>query len=575
MEGGGLRAGTTHNLTHKPNSSTSETTMPRQRPTTWKCLCALLLTQAASALVQVTPSTAAPGANPKSDFESGFDSHRMDALVQRGELEATLMQTALGPPLMEPLMSASEVVAETVPSKAGFGGGAKAGFGGGAKKKSKKKKVKTIPSVPVTPPLSTLSVSVSTLHKDGVVRLNNVLSSSTSAKLRKEVLERRDNAYAAIDGGENWRLHFADVLLKSNRCDLLLPLKGSRVVQTALRELLLDDGTRNDHDGNGNANGKLGSMLQSTIGDDATLYELAVLISEPGSPRQPVHPDNPYQENVPLLTCFVALQHVTSKMGPTTFLPNTHTAAAHAEFDNVATRDAMLEKRPNTNSLLDAGDASLFDSRTLHCGGANDSLEGGTRALLYVSFRNPRATHVGNVGSIMSDIKPITLRELKLKLAKLSDDTTLDPFEEEEAEAISMYRLAAAKGDADAMFNLGICYRRGEGVEKDVLASYRWFQLAANQGGAVAQCQLGFCYYLGEGVEKDEAEAVRWFELAAAQGLAHAQHNLGFCYSSGVGVARDLGKAALLFELAAEQGHPGAKVAYDQVIEEQTTLLLE
>ena len=491
------------------------------------------------------------------------------------------MQNALGPPLMVPLLSTVELVAEAVPSRAmaGFGGGG-GGGGGGAKKKSKKKKVKPSPVNTPTPPptLSTLQVSARTLQQDGVVRLNNVLSSSTAAKLRKEVLERRDKAYAAIDGGENWRLHFADVLLKSNRCDLLLPLKGSRVVQTALRELLLDDSNNHDGNGNGNGNGKLGSVLQSTIGDDATLYELAVLISEPGSPRQPVHPDNPFQENIPLLTCFVALQHINSQMGPTTFLPNTHTAAAHAEFDNVATRDAMLEKRPNTNALLDAGDASLFDSRTLHCGGANDILEGGTRALLYVSFRNPRATlSIGNVGSIMSDIKPMTLRELKLKLAKLSDDMTLDPFEEEEAEAISMYRLAAAKGDADAMFNLGLCYRRGEGVEKDAFASYRWFQLAANQGGAVAQCQLGFCYYLGEGVEKDEAEAVRWFELAAAQGLAHAQHNLGFCYSSGIGVVRDLGKAASLFELAAEQGHPGAKVAYDEVIEEikQTTLLLE
>jgi hypothetical protein len=408
-----------------------------------------------------------------------------------------------------------------------------------------------------------LALSVRALQQDGVVRLNNVLSSSTAAKLRKDVLERRDKAYAAIDGGDDWRIHFADVLLKSNRCDLLLPLKGSRGVQTALRELLLDDSKIDP------GAGRLGSVLQSAIGDDATLYELAVLISEPGSPRQPVHPDNPHQENIPLLTCFVALQDISSQMGPTTFLPNTHTAAAHAEFDKVATRDAMLKNRPNTNALLQAGDASLFDSRTLHCGGANDIIEGGTRALLYVSFRNPRATlPIGNVGSIMPDIKPITLKELKMKLAKLSDDDlTADPFDcdEEEAEAISVFRLAAAKGDADAMFNLGLCYRKGDGVEKDALEAYRWFQLAAKQGGALAQCNFGFCYYLGEGVEKDEVEAVRWFQLSAAQGLAHAQHNLGFCYATGVGVGLDIAKAAALFEQAAEQGHPGSKDFYDEV----------
>jgi hypothetical protein len=486
----------------------------------------------------------------------------MEALVKRGELEAALMQAALGPPLMAPVpLPKSSVRAVPSVSRAGFGVG-----GPSAKKSSKKasqKKKKTKLAVPVQQsqdPL--LALSVSALQQDGVVRLNNVLSASTAATLRKDVLEHRDKAYAAIDGGDDWRKHFADVLLKSSRCDLLLPLKGLRGVQNALKELLFDD--KNDP-----GVGKLGSVLHSAIGDDATLYELSVLISEPGSQRQPVHPDNPYQENAPLITCFVALQDISSQMGPTTFLPNTHTAAAHAEFDNVATRDTMLETLPNTNALLQAGDASLFDSRTMHCGGANDSVEGGTRALLYVSFRNPRATlPIGNVASIMPDIKPITLRELKMKLAKLSDDDlTIDPFdyEEEEAETIGLLRLAAAKGDADAMFNLGLCYRNGEGVESDALEAYRWFQLAAKQGGALAQCNLGFCYYLGEGVEKDEVEAVRWFELAAAQGLAHAQHNLGFCYATGVGVALDMARAAVLFEKAAEQGHPGAKDFYDEV----------
>jgi TPR repeat protein len=325
-------------------------------------------------------------------------------------------------------------------------------------------------------------------------------------------------------------------------------------VQTALRELLLQ--------------GTLANVLLSTLGDDATLYELAVLISEPGSPRQPVHPDNPHQEHPPLLTCFVALQDIHSSMGPTTFIPKTNTAAAHAEFDDIGQRDAMLEKRPNVAALLNAGDASLFDSRTMHCGGANDVHEGATRALLYVSFRNPRATMpIGNVGSIMSDIKPISLRELRTKLGALSDG---DPFddEEEEAGAVDKYRLDAAQGHADAQFNLGLCYRRGEGVEKNDAEAVRWFRLAAEQCSALAQCNLGFSYYLGEGVEKSEVEAFRWFGLAAAQGLAHAQHNLGFCYSSGVGVPRDLERAAELFKLAAEQGHPGAEVAYAEVLDD-------
>jgi hypothetical protein len=257
-------------------------------------------------------------------------------------------------------------------------------------------------------------------------------------------------------------------------------------------------------------------------------------------------------------------------MGPTTFIPKTHTAAAHAEFDDVSKRDAMLEKRPNVVALLNAGDASLFDSRTLHCGGANNEK---TRVLFYISFRNPLATMpIGNVGSIMPDIiKPssMTLRELRTKLGTATSDDDNDPFdhEQEDLKAVKEYRLAAAQGNADAQFNLGLCYRLGEVVRKDDAEAVRWFRLAAAQGGALAQCNLGFSHYLGEGVEKDDVEAVRWFELAAAQGLAHAQHNLGFCYSTGVGVpACDLERAAELFQLAAEQGHPGAKQAFDAVL---------
>jgi hypothetical protein len=363
-------------------------------------------------------------------------------------------------------------------------------------------------------------------------------------------------AYAAIDGGDDWRKYFADVLLKSNRCDMLLPLKGSPVVQTALRELLVQ--------------GKLANVLVSTVGDEATLYELSVLISEPGSPRQPVHPDNPHQEHPPLVTCFVALQDIDATMGPTTFLPKTHTAEAHADFDNVSQRDAMLETRPNVHALLNAGDVALFDSRTMHCGGSN---EGSTRALFYLSFRNPSAKMpIGNVGSIRSDVRPMTLRELRAKLGVNSDSK--DPFDDsiEEASEIKGYRLAAKEGNAEAQFNLGLCYRRGEGVEQNDVEAFRWFQLAAEQGGALAQCNLGSSYYLGEGVEKSEDEAVRWFELAAEQGLAHAQHNLGFCYSTGVGVGIDLEKAASLFQLAAKQGHPGADAAHEEAM---ATLLNE
>lgn len=435
----------------------------------------------------------------------------MVELAQRGELEASLLQDSVG----ELEQSGKKKTSNKKKKQ--------------KQKKTQQKKEKG-PSIPMI---------ARTLREDGVVRLNGVLSSVLAATLREEILERRAAAYEVLlagdttkDGGDDgaWRKYFADVLLKENRCDLLLPLKGSRGLQTALHELFVSSPL-------------LSNLLVIALGgDDATLYELSALISEPGSPRQPVHPDNPYQEHTPLLTVFIALQDITTHMGPTTFLPHTHTAAAHHQFDDIAQRDALLRTSSSVVALLQAGDAALFDSRTLHCGGANDEHRGATRVLLYASFRNPRATEsIGNVGSLMQGVKPMTLRELKTKLAAGAADTSLDPFDDDREEEAAIRQL----------------HRR-----------------AAVEGSAVDQLRLGTNYYLGEGgVEVDHAEAVRWFELAAAQGLAQAQFNLGFCYSTGVVVGgvslrHDLERAAELFRLSAEQGHQGAKEAYDNALSE-------
>ena len=459
-------------------------------------------THAATYSARAPTATLSMSSAPQS-FAGAFDIDQMDALEKRGELEASLMQQA----------------------SVGILGEQQAKKNSSKKEKNKKEKKQKAAMV------------ARTLRQDGVVQLNGILSEATAAALRGEILERRAAAYAAVETGDDddeWRKHFADVLLKGDqnqRCDLLLPLKGWRSVQVALHEVLVSSNL-------------LSSTLTASLGgDDATLYELSALISEPGSPRQPVHPDNPHQEEPPLLTVFIALQDITASMGPTTFLPRSHTAEAHAAYNDVPQgRDDLLRSSPNVAALLKAGDASLFDSRALHCGGANDAAEGATRVLLYMSFRNPRATEsIGNVGSIMPDIPRMTLAELRGKLAAaVKSDCAIDPFDD----------------------------------EKEREEEIRNLRLAAEGGDAIAQLQLGTNCYLGEGGFKvDASEAVRWFELSAAQGVVRAQFNLGFCHSTGAGVpqGRDLERAAELFGLASEQNHPGAMEAYDETLRELKT----
>lgn len=51
--------------------------------------------------------------------------------------------------------------------------------------------------------------------------------------------------------------------------------------------------------------------------------------------------------------------------------------------------------------------------------------------------------------------------------------------EKDHAEAAKCFRKAAEQGDALAQNNLGVCYHKGEGVEKDYAEAYAWYNLSS------------------------------------------------------------------------------------------------
>ena len=61
---------------------------------------------------------------------------------------------------------------------------------------------------------------------------------------------------------------------------------------------------------------------------------------------------------------------------------------------------------------------------------------------------------------------------------------------EKNEEAFEYYLKAARQGDAEAQYNLGVCYRKGYGVEKDLTEAVKWLRKAADQGFAEAQDML-------------------------------------------------------------------------------------
>jgi TPR repeat protein len=127
-------------------------------------------------------------------------------------------------------------------------------------------------------------------------------------------------------------------------------------------------------------------------------------------------------------------------------------------------------------------------------------------------------------------------------------------------------RKAAAQGDADAQYELGLCYGVGCGVPEDEVEAAKWYRKAAEQGHAEAQSNLGNCYHHGNGVKMDAVEAVKWYRKAVDQGDTNAQYNLGFCYSIGSGVPEDAvmaakwgRKAVKGYRKAAKQGNTVAQ----------------
>jgi hypothetical protein len=110
----------------------------------------------------------------------------------------------------------------------------------------------------------------------------------------------------------------------------------------------------------------------------------------------------------------------------------------------------------------------------------------------------------------------------------------LDP--EDAVQAVEYYRQAAAKGHAEALCQLGFCYDTGKGVAPDAVQAVEFYRQAAAKGHTGALCLLGFCYDTGKGVAPDAVQAMEYYRQAAAKGYERTQYNLGACYANGKGV---------------------------------------
>jgi localization factor PodJL len=172
-----------------------------------------------------------------------------------------------------------------------------------------------------------------------------------------------------------------------------------------------------------------------------------------------------------------------------------------------------------------------------------------------------------------SKLPPATVGPFSLRLAAAKGDASAQfevasrlaegkGLDQDLKEAAEWYHRSAASGFAMAQFRLGTLYERGLGVRRDAARAQSWYERAAAQGNVKAMHNLAVLA-ASRSPKGDYESAARWFATAAEHGLADSQYNLAALYENGMGVSKDMQKAYTWLLLAAKQGDKDAAARLD------------
>jgi uncharacterized protein len=138
---------------------------------------------------------------------------------------------------------------------------------------------------------------------------------------------------------------------------------------------------------------------------------------------------------------------------------------------------------------------------------------------------------------------------------------------EKYAKELRWFLSVAEVGDGDVLLNVAKIYSStGGGVPQDGTEALRWYRLAADKGNEEALCFIGKTYETGDGVDQDFSEAMRWYQLAAERGNAGAMFNIGMMYVRSQGVSLDKHELGFWFYLCSKCSLPQAQESFVQEV---------
>ena len=144
-------------------------------------------------------------------------------------------------------------------------------------------------------------------------------------------------------------------------------------------------------------------------------------------------------------------------------------------------------------------------------------------------------------------------------------------------EAAATYQIACDNLNAKACTDLGVMYRRGEGVKKDFPRAAQLLLRGCEGGNGLGCSNLGLLYWYGV-MPKDDRRAVALFQRGCDGGDNNGCRVLGFMYEKGQGVTKDLNRAAAFYQRSREHRIPftakGGLILIDTTVNGERTELI-
>lgn len=163
-----------------------------------------------------------------------------------------------------------------------------------------------------------------------------------------------------------------------------------------------------------------------------------------------------------------------------------------------------------------------------------------------------KAEEEGNTEKALTYYKRAAKRHNADALYRLGEIYMMDSSTWEEG--VAAYTEAYELGKVDAASPLAHAYMEGQGIEKDNKKAFTYAQEAAVNGDAVSCMLVAHCYEHGIGTVRDEVKAFEYYQRSATEDNPRGIFCLSYCYFNGIGVTKDEQRGQELLEESAKLG---------------------